>query len=84
MGDPSTRKKSTEREMQEYLLLNYPQDVRNNLKKLIKMPKDEEVQNKVNKNEGGGRSKKKGNSQMAIRREECSNAASITKPGLIN
>ena len=38
------RKKSTaEKEMREYLLLNYPQGVRNNLKKLIKMPGEEEV-----------------------------------------
>ena len=38
------RKKSTaEKEMREYLLLNYPQGVRNNLKKCIKMPGEEEV-----------------------------------------
>ena len=58
------RRKGTEREMQEYLLLNYPQDVRNNLKKLIKMPRDEEVKKSDNITEDGGRSKKKGNSQM--------------------
>ena len=49
--------------MQEYLLLNYPQDVRNNLKKLIKMPRDEELQKSDYKSEEGARSKKKGNSQ---------------------
>ena len=49
--------------MQEYLLLNYPQDVRNNLKKLIKMPKEEETIKSVNKTESAARSKKKGNLQ---------------------
>ena len=58
-----SRRQSTEKEMQEYLLLNYPQDVRNNLKKLIKMPRDEELQKSDHKSEEGARSKKKGNSQ---------------------
>ena len=83
------RKKSTEREMQEYLLLNYPQDVRNNLKKLIKMPRDEELQKSDNKREGGARSKKKGNSRAGSGREDFvemphrSLIQSITKPGIV-
>ena len=57
--------------MQEYLLLNYPQDVRNNLKKLIKMPKEEEPKkNPGNKAESAARSKKKGNSQAVNGRED--------------
>ena len=50
--------------MQEYLLLNYPQDVRNNLKKLIKMPKEEEQKKPVIETE----SKKKGEWE---RRSKC-------------
>ena len=55
--------------MQEYLLLNYPQDVRNNLKKLIKMPREEEQpKNPVIKTESAARSKKKGEWE---RRSKC-------------
>ena len=83
------RRKGTEREMQEYLLLNYPQDVRNNLKKLIKMPRDEEVKKSDNITEDGARSKKKGNSRARSGREDFvemphrSLVQSITKPGLV-
>ena len=57
--------------MQEYLLLNYPQDVRNNLKKLIKMPKEEEPKNPVDKTECAARfKKKKGKLQAVNGREE--------------
>ena len=65
--------------MQEYLLLNYPQDVRNNLKKLIKMPRDEELQKSDNKREGGARSKKKGNSRARSGREKISSKCRIDR-----
>ena len=54
--------------MQEYLLLNYPQDVRNNLKKLIKMPREEELKKPVNKTGSAAISKKKGEWE---RRSKC-------------
>ena len=64
--------KSKEKEMQEYLLLNYPQDVRNNLKKLIKMPKEEEPKKQVNKTECAARYKKKGEWERRFRRNAAS------------
>ena len=67
--------------MQEYLLLNYPQDVRNNLKKLIKMPKEEQPKNTVNKTESATRTKKKGEWERRFRRNAASSIIWITKPG---